>query len=117
VKAALGKLKKAVRAAEEGLREFGKIQLGHGNVTIANRIDYFNHRYRYFRKLADEAYVLAEKDREDARRKQGPRIGGIAPPDLDVTRAGIALCAYAGSAAASMQFPEIPDCNHCHFQQ
>ncbi len=23
----------------------------------------------------------------------------------------IALCAYAGSAAASMQFPEILDCN------
>ena len=89
VKVAIGKLKKAVRAAEEGLRDFGQMQLQKGNVTIANRIGYFEHRYRYFRKLADEAYVLAEKDRKVARSKQGTRIGGIAPPDMDVTRAGM----------------------------
>ena len=31
----------------------------------------------------------------------------------------IAACAYAGSAAAGMQFPELPDCNQtaCLFQQ
>ena len=89
VNVAVGKLKKAVRYAEDGLRDYGKMQLRNGNVTIANRIDYFNHRYQYFRKLADEAYVLAEKDREVARSKQGERVGGIAPPDIDVTWAGM----------------------------
>jgi hypothetical protein len=28
----------------------------------------------------------------------------------------IALCAYAGSAVASMQFPELPDCNQTERQ-
>ena len=28
----------------------------------------------------------------------------------------IALCAYAGSAVASMQFPELPDCNQTEHQ-
>ena len=29
---------------------------------------------------------------------------------------GIALCAYAGSAVASVQFPELPDCNQTERQ-
>ena len=27
---------------------------------------------------------------------------------------GIAACAYAGSAVASNQFPDLPDCNQTH---
>jgi hypothetical protein len=86
---ALGKLKKAIRSAEEGLRDFGALQLQQGNVTIANRIYYFDRRYQYFRQKADDAYRRAEKDRQRARSKQGTDIGGIAPPDIDITLAGM----------------------------
>jgi hypothetical protein len=51
-----GQLRVAVKHVEQWLQLFATKQIQANNLTIANRNSKFDHRYRFFRDLADKAY-------------------------------------------------------------
>jgi hypothetical protein len=56
-----GQLQVAVKQVEDWLAPLAKSQAEKGNVTVANRYDEFDSRYRFFRGLADQSYHRADR--------------------------------------------------------
>jgi hypothetical protein len=61
-----GQLRVAVKHVEDWLKPVAKEQAAKGNVTIVNRHQEFDTRYRFFRKLANRSYGRADAARGSA---------------------------------------------------
>jgi hypothetical protein len=71
-------LSSSLRFLEPMLSACAKAQIYDGNLTVVNRIAVFDNRYRYFRELADKAFLPAEHDRSPTTdRVEGPILGDM----------------------------------------
>jgi hypothetical protein len=73
-----GQLQVAVKHVEGWLAPLAELQAMEGNVTIANRHNEFDSRYRFFRGLADQSYRRADKKpRSNVKRKTKDELSAV----------------------------------------
>lgn len=70
-------LSSSLRFLEPMLSACAKVQISEGNLTVVNRMAVFDNRYRYFRELADQAFLPAEPDQPTPDTVGGPILADM----------------------------------------
>jgi hypothetical protein len=73
IKRLCGQLQVAGTHVEDWLAPFAKSRAAKGNVTVANRYNEFESRYRFFRRLADQSYRRSDKKADARSEAKGER--------------------------------------------